>query len=352
MDKSSDHIVDLLDQIIKVPSYSGQEDASANIIETFFKDQRIHAFRINNNVWVRNLHFKSDKPTILLNSHHDTVRPNKDWSIDPFSPTIKDDKLYGLGSNDAGASLVSLMSAFLNFYDHRDMNYNILFLASAEEEVSGPNGISSVLKELGNIEFGIVGEPTGMKMAIAEKGLMVLDCIAEGISGHAAQDAGKNAIYTAFKDIEWIRTFKFPEESKTLGPVKMTVTMITSGTQHNIIPDRCEFVVDVRSTDVYRNEEILKVIKSHLRSKVRERSTQLQPSSISKDHLLVKTADKLGITTFGSQTLSDQALMSFDTVKIGPGESERSHTADEFVYLREIKEGIEVYVQILNQIIK
>jgi acetylornithine deacetylase len=352
MGTSFNYIVDLLKQIIKAPSFSKQEDRTANIIETFFKDQGISSVRKHNNVWVRNMHFKSEKPTILLNSHHDTVQPRKDWTKDPFVPVVENDRLYGLGSNDAGASLVALIAAFLEFYNCKDLNYNIVFVASAEEEISGPKGIITVLQDVGNIDFGIVGEPTSMQMAVAEKGLMVLDCVAEGVSAHAARDGGKNAIYIASKDIEWIRTFNFPKVSEILGPVKMTVTMITSGTQHNVIPDICEFVVDVRSTDVYRNQEILEVIKNHLLSKVKERSTRLQPSGISMDHVIVKTAGKLGIKTFGSQTLSDQALMPFDSVKIGPGDSDRSHTADEFVYLREIKEGIDGYIRILNEVIK
>jgi len=350
MSSSFDHIVDLLMRIIKEPSFSGQEDKSANIIEAFCSDQHIPVFRRDNNLWARNLYYNLEKPTILLNSHHDTIRPNKDWTRDPFTPIIENDKLYGLGSNDAGASLVALLAAFLEFYKFGDLNYNIVFLASAEEEISGPKGIASVLKDLGDIDFGIVGEPTGLQMAVAEKGLMVLDCVARGESGHAARESGKNAIYVACKDIDWIRTYEFPKSSATLGPVKMTVTMINSGTQHNVVPDKCEFVIDVRSTDVYRNEEILEVIKNHLESEVRERSTRLQPSSLPKDHLLVKVADELGINTFGSQTLSDQALLPFDTVKIGPGDSNRSHTADEFVYLQEIEEGINRYIQILNQL--
>ena len=352
MDASLNHIVDLLKQIIKEPSFSKQEDKTANIIKAFFSDLGITAVRKDNNVWVRNLHYGSGKQTILLNSHHDTVRPKNDWTKDPFSPVIENDKLYGLGSNDAGASLVALIATFLEFYKCDDLKYNIVFLASAEEEVSGPKGIETVLNDLGNIAFGIVGEPTSMQMAVAEKGLMVLDCLAEGVSGHAARDGGKNAIYIACKDIEWVNTYHFPKVSEMLGSVKMTVTMISSGTQHNVIPDTCEFVIDVRSTDIYRNEEILKVIKNQLVSKVKERSTRLQPSGIPSDHILVKTANKLGIKIFGSQTLSDQALMPFDTVKIGPGDSDRSHIADEFVYLKEIQEGIDGYIRILNQIIK
>jgi acetylornithine deacetylase len=352
MDTANDHIVELLRSIIKEPSFSRQEDGTANIIESFFKDQGIPPFRKYNNVWVRNLHYLEDKPTILLNSHHDTVRPKSDWTKDPFTPIIEKGKLYGLGSNDAGASLVALIASFLEFYNHENLLYNIVFVASAEEEVSGSQGVESVLNDLDQIDFGIVGEPTGMQMAIAEKGLMVLDCVAEGVSGHAARDSGKNAIYIACKDIEWIKKYEFPKVSNILGPVKMTTTMIKSGTQHNVIPDKCEFVIDVRSTDVYRNEEILRVIKNQLESRVQERSIRLQPSSISQNHVLVKVANQLGIRTFGSQTLSDQALMPFDTVKIGPGNSDRSHTTDEFVYLREIKEGIDGYIRILKHIIE
>jgi acetylornithine deacetylase len=271
--------------------------------------------------------------------------------MDPFNPVIREGRLYGLGSNDAGGALMGLMTAFLNFYDQEDLKYNLVYLASAEEEISGVNGISSILPELPSTTFGIVGEPTGMQLAVAEKGLMVLDCIARGRSGHAAREEGINAIELAIKDIQWIRGYKFPERSELLGEVKMTVTMIHAGSQHNVIPDECSFVVDIRSTDTYSNDKILEIIKNNLRSEVKARSTRLQPSSIHPDHLLVKTARSMGIPLFGSATLSDQALMPFPSAKIGPGESARSHTADEYILLDEISEGIGIYIQLLDRLI-
>ncbi len=351
MNISFEHIVELLKSLISKPSFSKEEEVTADALESFFKLQQIKVHRKHKNIWVHNKYFDPKKKTILLNSHHDTVKPGSDWSRDPFTPVIKGKKLYGLGSNDAGASLVCLIAVFLQFYEIQNLNYNLIMLASAEEEISGKNGIESVLKTIGKINFGIVGEPTGMQMAIAEKGLMVLDCLATGKSGHAARETGINAIYIAMKDIEWIRKYNFSLVSDALGPVKMTVTMIESGSQHNVIPESCKFVVDVRNTDSYSNEEVLQIMKDNMKSEVNARSTRLQPSSISNDHILVKTAKKLGIKTFGSETLSDQALMNFPTVKMGPGDSSRSHSADEFIYLDEIREGIEIYKQVLNNII-
>jgi len=348
---SFNHIVELLSSLIRNPSFSKQEGDTADALESFLKVQRMKVNRKDNNIWVLNKYFDPAKETILLNSHHDTVRPRSDWTRDPFIPIIEDDKLYGLGSNDAGAALVSLITAFLYYYDVKNLDYNLIMLASAEEEVSGINGVESVLESLGKVDFGIIGEPTGMQMAIAEKGLMVLDCLAEGKSGHAARESGINAIYIALEDIAWIRNYKFPLISDVLGPVKMTATMIESGSQHNVIPDTCKFVVDVRSIDSYSNEEVLQIMKDNMKSQVRARSTRLQPSTISGDHVLVKTAKNLGIKTIGSDTLSDQALMNFPTVKIGPGDSLRSHTADEYISLHEIQKGIKTYKQVLGKII-
>lgn len=351
MEISFNHIVELLSNLIRNPSFSKQEAATGDELELFFKTQGLRTNRKDNNVWILNKYFDPAKETILLNSHHDTVRPRSDWTRDPFIPIIEDDKLYGLGSNDAGAALVSLIATFLYFYDARNLDYNLILLASAEEEISGINGVESVLENLGKIDFGIIGEPTGMQMAIAEKGLMVLDCLAEGISGHAARESGINAIYIALEDIKWLRNYRFPLTSDVLGPVKMTATMIESGSQHNVIPDTCKFVVDVRNIDLYSNEEVLQIIKDSIKSQVIARSTRLQPSTISGDHVLVKTAKNLGIKTFGSDTLSDQALMNFPTIKLGPGDSLRSHTADEYVKLNEIQKGIEIYMQVLDKII-
>lgn len=351
MEVSFNHIVELLSSLISKPSFSKQEDETADTLESFFNLRQLSVNRKHNNVWVRNKYFDPSRETILLNSHHDTVKARSDWTRDPFTPVIEDKKLYGLGSNDAGASLVCLISAFLNYYDVQNLKYNLIILASAEEEISGENGVESVLESIGKVKFGIVGEPTGMQMAIAEKGLMVLDCHAVGKSGHAARGTGKNAIYIAMEDIEWIRKYNFSLVSDVLGPVKMTATMIESGSQHNVVPESCNFVVDVRNTDSYSNEEVLQIMKDNMKSQVNARSTRLQPSSISHDHILIETARRLGIQTFGSETLSDQALMKFPTVKMGPGDSLRSHAADEYINLDEMREGIEIYMQVLDKII-
>ncbi|WP_323758321.1 M20 family metallo-hydrolase [Roseivirga sp.] len=343
--------LDLLKQLIAIPSLSKEEDKTADLIQTFFQDKGISTQRKGNNIWVKNLHFDAGKPTILLNSHHDTVKPNVGYTKDPFSPEVKDGKLYGLGSNDAGASLVSLMACFLNFYNQPDLKYNLILAASAEEEISGKNGVESILEELGDIDFAIVGEPTLLDLAIAEKGLMVLDCVATGKSGHAARNEGENAIYKAMKDLEWFRTYSFNEVSKTLGPVQMSVTMINAGQQHNVVPDECKFVVDVRSTDCYSNTQILEIVRANVKSKVEPRSTRLNPSSIPVDHPIVQAGIALGRRTYGSPTMSDQALMPYPSLKLGVGDSARSHTADEFVFIHEIEEGIEFYIQLLKQVL-
>ena len=343
--------LDLLKQLIAIPSLSKEEDKTADLIQTFFQDKGISTQRKGNNIWVKNLHFDVGKPTILLNSHHDTVKPNVGYTKDPFSPEVKEGKLYGLGSNDAGASLVSLIACFLNFYNAPDLNYNLILAATAEEEISGKNGVESILEELGDIDFAIVGEPTLLDLAIAEKGLMVLDCVAIGKSGHAARNEGENAIYKAMKDIEWFRTYRFPQESETLGPVQMSITMINAGQQHNVVPDECKFVVDVRSTDSYSNTQILEIIRAHVKSKVEPRSTRLNPSSIPIDHPIVQAGIALGGRTYGSPTMSDQALMPYPSLKLGVGDSARSHTADEFVFIHEIEEGIEFYIKLLKQVL-
>ncbi|WP_339701668.1 M20 family metallo-hydrolase [uncultured Roseivirga sp.] len=343
--------LELLKQLIAIPSLSKEEDKTADLIQAFFQDKGISIQRKDNNIWVKNLHFDDSKPTILLNSHHDTVKPNVGYTKDPFSPEVEEGKLYGLGSNDAGASLVSLMACFLNFYHAPDLKYNLILAATAEEEISGKNGVESILGELGEIDFAIVGEPTLLDLAIAEKGLMVLDCVATGKSGHAARNEGENAIYKAIKDIEWFRTYTFDDVSKTLGPVRMSVTMINAGQQHNVVPDECKFVVDVRSTDCYSNTQILEIIRAHVKSKVEPRSTRLNPSSIPMDHPIVQAGIALGRRTYGSPTMSDQALMPYPSLKLGVGDSARSHTADEFVFIHEIEEGIEFYIQLLKQVL-
>ncbi len=351
IDQLHQEAVRLLSQLIEIPSLSRQEDRTADLLQAFFEKQGISVIRQGNNVWVKNLHFDPEKPSILLNSHHDTVKPNQGYTKDPHQAIVEDGKLFGLGSNDAGGPLVCLMMSFLHLYDRKGLKYNLLMAATAEEEVSGAGGVSSILSELGEIEVGMVGEPTLMEMAISEKGLMVLDCYAKGQAGHAARDEGENAIYKAMKDIEWFRTYQFPNQSEKLGPVKMSVTVIEAGSQHNVVPDTCHFVVDVRTTDAYTNEETLEHIRQHVSCEVKERSTRLQPSRIDRGHAVVRAAEALGILTFGSPTMSDQALMPFSTVKMGPGDSNRSHTADEFIHIHELKDGIVGYLALLNQLI-
>ncbi|MCG8308176.1 MAG: M20 family metallo-hydrolase [Cytophagales bacterium] len=341
----------LLKKLIETPSPSKGEEDTAAIIDDFFNKRSVETRRVKNNVIARNKHFDPSRPTILLNSHHDTVRPNASWKMDPFGPVVVDEKLYGLGSNDAGGCLVSLMAAFIDFYDDEDLKYNLVLVASGEEEISGRDGVELVLKELSGIEFAIVGEPTGLNMAVAEKGLMVLDCMTKGVSGHAARYEGENAIYKALKDIEWFRTFEFDKRSESLGAVKMSVTVIDAGTHHNVVPDECRFVVDVRSTDAYSNEEILDIVRQNVDGEVTPRSTRLQASGLPADHKLRKSAEALKIKTFGSPTLSDQALMPFPSVKIGPGDSARSHTADEYIGIQEIKDGISLYIGLLEKLI-
>ncbi len=346
-----EEVLEVLQNLIRIPSPSSEEQKCADFLYNYFKSKDLEPGRHKNNIYLKNKFFDPDKESILLNSHLDTVKPSSDWIHDPYDPEITEGKLYGLGSNDAGGSLASLLAAFLHFYEKQDLKYNLIYLASAEEEISGRGGVESVLPEINPIAFGILGEPTAMKVAIAEKGLMVLDCISHGRSGHAAREEGVNSIYLAIKDIEKIQNLHFPIKSDLLGEVKLTVTMIQAGTQHNVIPEFCHFVIDVRSTDSYINEEILQRIRDRVSSDVNARSTRLQPSSISKNHILVRTACDLGLSVFGSNTLSDQALMSFPTVKIGPGDSKRSHTADEFIFVNEINEGINTYIKLFERLI-
>lgn len=339
--------IDLLKQMIAIPSLSRDEKEVADYIENYIKKEGHTPNRIGNNIWVESKDFDNNKPTILLNSHIDTVKPVSAWTKDPYQPTEEDDKLYGLGSNDAGASLVCLLHAFLEL-TKKEQKYNLIFLASCEEEVSGKNGVELALKSLPEITFGIVGEPTGMHPAIAEKGLMVLDCTAKGISGHAARNEGVNAIYKAMQDIEWFRTYQFPKVSDLLGGVKMTVSMINAGTQHNVVPDKCEFVVDVRSNELYSNQELFDIIDQHTECDIKVRSFRLNSSRIDINNPFVQRAILIGKNTYGSPTLSDQALMNFPTVKIGPGDSARSHTADEYILKSEIREAIELYIKLLD----
>lgn len=342
---------ELLKKLIATPSYSKEEDDTADILRDFFGEQGIPTKRHQNNIWATNKYFDEDEPTILLNSHHDTVKPNSGYSKDPFTPVVKDDKLFGLGSNDAGGPLVSLIATFVHFYKKENLDYNLLFAASAEEEISGDNGIVSILNKIPEIDCAIVGEPTQMRMAVAEKGLMVLECTANGISGHAARNEGENAIYKAVQDIEWFRNYKFTKKSEVLGPVKMTVTEVHARNKHNVVPDTCDFTVDVRSTDAYSNKEILEIIEDNIKAKVHPRSIRLNPSFIPLDHPIVEAGQELGLEKYGSPTLSDQALLSVPSLKIGPGKSARSHTADEFIRLDEIEEGIETYIRLLDSVI-
>lgn len=347
----SNNSIELLKNLISTSSFSREENETADIIEDFLRLQGVKTYRKLNNIWAFNAFYDPEKPTLLLNSHHDTVKPNAGYTRDPFLPEVIDGRLYGLGSNDAGGCLVSLIAAFLFYYNHQELKYNICLAATAEEEISGVNGIELILTELGNLEFAIVGEPTLMQLAIAERGLLVLDCIAEGKSGHAAREEGENAIYKALKDIEWFRTYRFAKESEVFGAIKMNVTIIEAGSQHNVIPATCKFTVDVRVTDAYRNEEVLKIIRNHVNCKVTPRSVRLKPSSISKDHPLVVAGISMGRKTYGSPTTSDQALLDIPSLKLGPGDSARSHTADEFVYIAEIEEGVELYIKMLEKII-
>lgn len=339
--------IGLLKSLIAVPSFSRAEDGTAGVLAHFFAQKGLPVQRLGNNIWVKSANWDADKPTLLLNSHHDTVRPVEGWLRDPFGPAVENGRLYGLGSNDAGASLVSLAAAFLHAQAAADLPWNLIFLASAEEEISGAQGVSLAFPQLGPIHCGIVGEPTGMRMAVAEKGLLVVDAEAKGLAGHAARDEGVNAIYLAMRDIDFLKNYRFERESDLLGPVKATVTQVEAGTQHNVVPDRCRFVVDVRTNECYTNEEVFAILCQQLHSELHARSFRLNSSSIPLSHPLVRRGTALGLPCFGSPTLSDQALLPFPTLKIGPGESARSHSADEFVYLREIEEAIGIYGQLI-----
>jgi acetylornithine deacetylase len=339
--------VALLQQLIAIPSISREETAVADFLERFIEINGFVVSRKQNNIWMLSPGFDPLRPTILLNSHIDTVKPVAGWVREPFSPMIENGKLFGLGSCDAGASVVSLLQTFF-LLTQKQQPYNMIFAASAEEEVSGENGMESLLKELPKIDFAIVGEPTNMQLAVAEKGLMVLDCTMTGVAGHAARNKGENAIYKALPDIEWFKTHEFIKQTHLLGPVKMTVTQINAGTQHNVVPDKCSFVVDVRSNEMYSNEEILTEIQRNVNCEIKARSTRLSSTATPLEHPFVKRGTELNLSVYGSPTLSDQALMPFPSVKIGPGDSARSHTADEYILIPEIGEAIETYIQLLD----
>lgn len=350
MDSRYNTAVELLKQIISIPSFSREEQGTAQLIQGFLQGRGIPTSRLENNVWARNRFYDPALPTLLLNAHHDTVRPDKRYTLDPFNPVVHDGRLFGLGSNDAGGALVSLLAAFLHFYERPDLKYNLVFAASAEEEISGSGGIEALLPVIGNIDCALVGEPTLMELAVAEKGLMVLDCTVQGVSGHAAREEGDNAIYKALQDVTWFRTYQFPEVSQLLGPVKMSVTMIDAGIQHNMVPALCTFTVDIRLNECYTHEQVLDLVREHVTCTVAPRSMRLRATSISLEHPLVQAGLALGRSAFGSATLSDKALMPFPALKVGPGDSARSHTADEFIFLDEIRDGIAGYIALIERL--
>lgn len=341
---------ELLKKLIGTQSFSREEGDTALLIENFLRDKGCDPQREGNNVWSIAKNHAAGAPTLLLNSHHDTVKPVKGWQRDPFNPVVEGDVLFGLGSNDAGGAAVSMLAAFLYLSRLPKLPFRLIVAITAEEEISGSNGVASILPKLGKVDLAIVGEPTSLDMAIAERGLIVIDCKAKGKAGHAAREEGENALYKALDDIRWFRDYKFEKTSELLGPVKMSVTQIQAGYQHNVVPDECSYVVDVRTNECYSNQEIADTIKRHISSEVNPRSLRLNSSGIPQDHRLVKKATEAGLKLYGSPTLSDQALMPFASVKIGPGESSRSHTADEYIKLSEIKSGIQLYIELLTDL--
>ena len=343
--------VELLKSLISTQSYSREEDDTFKVLKSFFDSKNIETQSLKNNLWAVNKYYDDAKPTILLNSHHDTVKPNNGYTNDPLDPFESEGKLYGLGSNDAGGCLVSLISAFVHNYDKQDLKYNLCMLCTAEEEISGANGMELVQKSIPEIEFAIVGEPTLLDAAISEKGLIVVDCYTKGEAGHAAREEGVNALYKAVDDISWIKSFEFPKVSETLGKVKMSATVMQSGTQHNVVPDLCHYILDIRVTDAYTNQEIIEIIDTHTQAEVKARSLRLKPSSISEQHPIVQAAINSGSKVYGSPTLSDQALLNVPSLKMGPGDSARSHTADEYIYLEEIEKGIDKYIGCLAEVL-
>ncbi|WP_053992029.1 M20 family metallo-hydrolase [Mangrovimonas sp. TPBH4] len=346
------HAITLLKELIASPSYSSEEDQTATHIETWFKGYDIPYKRDNNNVWSINKYFDESKPTLLLNSHHDTVKPNSGYTKNPFEAIVEDGKLYGLGSNDAGGCLVSLLATFTYFYAKEDLKYNLVIVASAEEESSGPNGLNSMLEIIPEVDVAIVGEPTLMNLAVAEKGLVVFDAVVKGTPSHAAHPNDDNAIYNTIKVLEWFQRFQFEKVSETLGEVKLTVSQINGGKQHNAIPANVDLVVDVRVNDQYTNQEVADILmKEAPCDSIVPRSLRLNSSSIPVEHPLVKAGIALGRETYGSPTLSDQAVLSCPSLKLGPGDSTRSHSADEFIYLHEIEEGIKIYIELLNNVL-
>ena len=339
--------VELLKKLIATPSVSRNEKDAADIMEQTIRSYGFEPQREANNIWIIDPHYDESRPTLLLNAHIDTVKPVASWTRDPFSPDVEDGVLYGLGSNDCGGGLCSLLQIF-RMLTEKPQHYNLIYLASAEEEVSGKDGITRALPLLPHIDLAIVGEPTGMNPAVAEKGLMVLDVIAHGKSGHAARNEGVNAIYEALDDMRWIRDYKFEKVSEFLGPTKMTLTVVNAGTQHNVIPDKCTMLVDIRTNEFYDNEEVFEFIRQHLKSEVKAHSFRLKSSRIAPEHPLIKKCVAMGMKPFGSPTLSDQALMHFPSFKLGPGESSRSHSANEFIRISEIRDAITKYETLLD----
>lgn len=339
--------VQLLKKLIATPSVSRNEKDAADIMEQTIRSYGFEPQREANNLWIIDSHYDESRPTLLLNAHIDTVKPVTSWSRDPFSPDVEDGVLYGLGSNDCGGGLCSLLQIF-RMLTEKPQSYNLIYLASAEEEVSGKDGITRALPLLPHIDLAIVGEPTGMNPAVAEKGLMVLDVIAHGKSGHAARNEGVNAIYEALDDMRWIRDYKFEKVSEFLGPTKMTLTVVNAGTQHNVIPDKCTMLVDIRTNEFYDNEEVYEFIRQHLKSEVKAHSFRLKSSRIDPEHPLIRKCVAMGMKPFGSPTLSDQALMHFPSFKLGPGESSRSHSANEFIRISEIRDAIAKYETLLD----
>ena len=349
-DKIASESVELLKAMIEIPSLSREEKEVADYLEEKFSSWGLNPTRIGDNLWMRNKEWSEEKPVILLNSHIDTVRPARGWTYEPFKATVEEERITGLGSNDAGAAVVALLGTFRHFYAADYLPYNLIFCASTEEEISGENGVASILDQLGKIDLAIVGEPTQMQIAIAEKGLLVLDCEAKGRAGHAARNEGENAIYKAIKDIQILEKYRFPLESTVLGPVKITVTQIEAGQQHNVVPDSCRFVVDVRTNEFYSNEEAYQIISGLIKSEVRPRSFRLNSSGINADHPLVQRGLEMGLQIYGSPTTSDQAVIPYPSIKMGPGDSARSHTANEYILISEISEGIATYIKLLEEL--
>jgi acetylornithine deacetylase len=352
VEKLTANAILLLKKLIETQSFSKEEENTAILIEGWFVENEIPFKRTKNNIWAMNRYFDERKPTLLLNSHHDTVKPNSAYTNDPFKAIVKDGKLYGLGSNDAGGCLVSLMTTFTHFYAQENLKYNLVIVASAEEENSGKNGLNSMLPIIPRIDVAIVGEPTLMNLAIAEKGLVVFDAVVAGTPSHAAHPNNNNSIYNSIEVLQWFQDFKFEKTSEALGDVKMTVTQINAGSQHNVVPAHVDLVIDVRVNDAYTNQEIADILQEKSPcTKITPRSLRLNSSAISTEHDLVKAGVAMGRATYGSPTLSDQACLTCQSLKLGPGDSTRSHSADEFIYLSEIEEGIKIYVALLNRVI-